>query len=104
MHDTGDPPIYTNVAYPWSLWPPNVPRADNPTAVYRTTFELPDEWVGGMAGGERVYLRLDGVDSACFVWLNGERVGYSQDSRLACEFEITPWLRANDANLLTLQV
>ena len=46
MEGTPDPPIYTNVAYPWQLWPPHVPRNDNPTGVYRTTFTLPELWAG----------------------------------------------------------
>ena len=114
MQGTTDPPIYTNVAYPWSLWPPNVPRGhdENPTACYRTTFSVPAEWLAPSApaqlsslGGhaERLYLRFDGVDSAYYVWLNGSPIGYSQDSRLASEFEVTDHVR-DGSNLLVLQV
>ena len=111
MQDTTDPPIYTNVAYPWALWPPNVPHAEgsNPTGCYRTSFVVPPEWLTSPSAppqlapdAERVYLRFDGVDSGFYAWLNGTAVGYSQDSRLAVEFEVTHLLR-DGPNLLVLQ-
>jgi beta-galactosidase/beta-glucuronidase len=111
-------PIYTNVVYPFPIDPRlyaaglqtladaggkpieevslpsetqaiplRVPHDDNPTGCYRTTFEVPRGW-----RGRRIYLRFDGVGSAFHLWVNGSRVGYSQDSRLPAEFDITDHL------------
>lgn len=121
FHVETDPPIYTNVAYPWQLLPPQVPREQNPTGCYRTVFTLPAEWLTALpasidgygasgaasrdafspnsqADTERVFLRFDGVDAAMYVWLNGELLGYSQDSRLPVEFEVTSLLRGGDGS------
>ena len=92
-----DKPIYTNMRYPFDPDPPRVP-ADNPTGCYRRTFELPAAWAG-----RRVLLVLESADSCCTVWVNGREVGYSQDSRLPAEFEITPFVRPGE-NTLAVQV
>ncbi|GJP68813.1 hypothetical protein CLOP_g25467 [Closterium sp. NIES-67] len=80
-----DPPIYTNIQYPFPIQPPFVPT-DNPTACYRRRFSLPASW-----SGQHITLCFEGVDSAIHVWLNGNYVGYSQDSRLPAEFNVTPF-------------
>ncbi|CAI5956345.1 unnamed protein product, partial [Closterium sp. NIES-65] len=80
-----DPPIYTNIQYPFPIQPPFVPT-DNPTACYRRRFSLPASW-----SGQHITLCFEGVDSAIHVWLNGHYVGYSQDSRLPAEFNVTPY-------------
>jgi len=79
-------PIYSNSRYPFSFnrADPRVPHDDNPIGSYRTTFELPPDWAG-----RRVYLHFAGVDSAFYVWVNGKRVGYSEDSRTPAEFDVT---------------
>ena len=78
-----DQPIYTNVIYPIPVENyPHVPYDDNPTGSYRTHFTVPEEWEG-----RQVLLVFDGVDSACHVWLNGQEVGYSTDSRAACRVQ-----------------
>ena len=77
-------PIYTNVRYPFPLDPPRVPAAVTPVGSYQTGFVVPAAW-----RGRRIFVQLDGVDSACTVWVDGQEVGYSQDSRLPAEFEIT---------------
>ena len=98
-------PQYTNVNYPHkNEWPTIrdrfTGRADyNPVASYRTTFTVPDAW-----DGRRVILRFDGVYSAYCVWVNGQPVGYAEDSKLPSEFDITPFLKQKDANLLAVQV
>ena len=81
-----DPPIYTNVAYPFPPDPPHAP-ADNPTGCYRTHFDLPEAWAG-----REVFVTFESVDSAFILWVNGREVGYSQDSRLPAEFDLTPYL------------
>lgn len=78
-----DIPIYTNTEYPFPLNPPFV-STENPTGCYRKSFILSDEW-----RGRRVFLHFEAVDSAFYAWINGVLVGYSQDSRLPVEFEIT---------------
>ena len=93
-----DKPIYTNVRYPFSADPPHVPHDDNPTGLYRKSFEIPNEWAG-----RQVFLVFDGVDSAFYAWVNGELVGFSKDSRLPAEFNITPYIRPG-RNSLAVQV
>ncbi|XP_022139268.1 uncharacterized protein LOC111010223 isoform X2 [Momordica charantia] len=96
-----DKPIYTNVVYPFPVDPPHVPE-DNPTGCYRTYFHLPEEWKG-----RRILLHFEAVDSAFFVWINGNLVGYSQDSRLPAEFEITEYCHpcgSKSKNVVAVQV
>ncbi|EEF49562.1 beta-galactosidase isoform X1 [Ricinus communis] len=96
-----DRPIYTNVVYPFPLDPPYVPE-DNPTGCYRTYFQIPKEWQG-----RRILLHFEAVDSAFCAWVNGVPVGYSQDSRLPAEFEITEYCYSCDSgksNVLAVQV
>ena len=87
--DVSDKPIYTNVKYPFPCTPPITPDA-NPTGCYLRDFELPEHW----HTGEQVSVLFDGVDSAFYLWCNGQWIGYSQDSRLAAEFDLTPFLQS----------
>ncbi|XP_074592645.1 uncharacterized protein LOC141848510 [Curcuma longa] len=96
-----DCPIYTNVVYPFPMNPPYVP-SDNPTGCYRKSFRIPKEWKG-----RRILLHFEAVDSAFFAWVNGVLIGYSQDSRLPAEFEITDHCYPFDSdkdNVLSVQV
>ncbi|PSS19140.1 Beta-galactosidase [Actinidia chinensis var. chinensis] len=96
-----DRPIYTNVIYPFPVDPPKVPE-DNPTGCYRTYFCLPKGWEG-----RRILLHFQAVDSAFHAWINGVPVGYSQDSRLPAEFEITDSCHpcgSEKKNVLAVQV
>ncbi|OAE24902.1 hypothetical protein AXG93_2931s1450 [Marchantia polymorpha subsp. ruderalis] len=96
-----DQPIYTNIVYPFPINPPKVPE-QNPTGCYRRSFKLPTEWKG-----RRIFISFEGVDSAFYIWINGIFVGYSQDSRLPAEFDITDYCRgaeSNDENTLAVQV
>ncbi|MFL7808461.1 MAG: sugar-binding domain-containing protein, partial [Anaerolineae bacterium] len=85
-----DKPIYTNVQMPFRPDPPYVPQ-ENPTGVYRRTFEVPERWLEG-----EVFVSFGGVESAFYLWVNGERVGYSQGSRLPAEFDITPYVEPGE--------
>lgn len=76
-------PIYTNVQYPFPFNPPYIDR-DNPVGSYLMAFEKPADWIGG-----RVILHFGGVYSGHQVWLNGTLVGYSEDSCLPSEFDVT---------------
>ncbi|CAK9145448.1 unnamed protein product [Ilex paraguariensis] len=96
-----DRPIYRNAGYTFPIDPPNVPQ-DNPTGCYRTYFHLPKEWEG-----RRTLLHFEAVDSAFHAWINGIPVGYSQDSRLPAEFEITDFCHpygSDKKNILAVQV
>ncbi|ENM5739613.1 beta-galactosidase [Vibrio mimicus] len=92
-----DKPIYTNVKYPFEVTPPQVP-SKNPTGCYRHTFNLPQSWAQ-----RRTRIIFDGVDSAFHLWCNGMWVGYSQDSRLSAEFELSDYLQPGE-NLLAVMV
>jgi beta-galactosidase/beta-glucuronidase len=90
-----DKPIYTNVQYPFPIKEyPLVPEDDNPTGSYRKDFDLPELWLGC-----QVFIVFEGVDSAFHLWINGHEAGYSQDSRLPAEFNITPYLIQGKNNI-----
>jgi len=94
-----DKPMYTNVQYPFPIDRlPGVPLDDNPTGHYRRAFTVPDEWAG-----RRLFLTFDGVDSAFYVWLNGQMLGFSKDSRLPAEFDITDFVQLGE-NLVALRI
>jgi beta-galactosidase len=83
-----DVPIYTNIKYPFPCDPPRVP-AENPTGCYSREFTVAADWLA--SGQTRII--FDGVDSAFHLFCNGRWVGYSQDSRLPAEFDLTPSFR-----------
>ncbi len=90
-----DVPMYTNVQYPFPPdYMPEVPKDNNPVGSYRTTFTVPAEWTG-----KQVFIVFDGVDAAFYLWVNEQYVGYSQDSRLPAEFNLTPYLRPGQNTL-----
>jgi beta-galactosidase len=80
-------PIYTNVQYPYPKNPPYIPHEDNPTGSYKRSFDLPDGW-----NGRRVYLHFEAGTAAMYVWVNGQKVGYSQVTKSPAEFDITPYV------------
>ena len=102
-------PIYVSAGYPFKIDPPRVmgePKVDyttykerNPVGQYRRSFQLPAGWE---ARGQTL-LRFEGVMSAFYVWINGERVGYSQGSMEPSEFNITNYLHAGE-NQIALEV
>ena len=92
-----DAPIYTNVQYPIPVNPPYVPK-ENPTGCYSLTFNLNDEWHG--AGQTRII--FDGVNSAFHLWCNGKWIGYSQDSRLPAEFDLSSALQPGKNRLAVM--
>nr|WP_310616571.1 beta-galactosidase [Pantoea cypripedii] len=92
-----DAPIYTNVQYPIPVNPPFVP-ASNPTGCYSLTFNVDDAWL--QQGQTRII--FDGVNSAFFLWCNGQWIGYSQDSRLPAEFDLSGTLRAGNNRLAVM--
>ncbi|MBY0145016.1 glycoside hydrolase family 2 TIM barrel-domain containing protein [Neobacillus niacini] len=97
-----DYPQYTNITYPWEgkedIKPPFAPTKYNPVGQYRTTFSVPKGWES-----QPVYLHFQGVESAFYVWVNGELVGYSEDTFTPAEFDLTPYLIEGE-NLLAVEV
>jgi len=94
-------PTYTNAAYPFAPVnpnPPHIPHDDNPVGSYRTEFTVPAGWKG-----REVFLHFDGVRSAFYLWINGEKIGYSQGSMTPAEFNITKYLRKGK-NILAAEV
>jgi beta-galactosidase len=91
-------PIYRNILLPFPSDPPRIPGNSNETGLYRRAFSLPPGWEG-----QEIFLHFGGVESACYVWLNGQLVGYHEDSFTPAEFRITPFLKPGP-NLLAVQV
>ncbi len=91
-------PHYTNIIYPFEKNPPYIRHDNNPVGSYRHTFTVPNGW-----DGRQVFLHFAGVESAMYVWLNGEDVGYSQGSRTPAEFNVTGHLKPGD-NVLAVEV
>ncbi|PVZ79476.1 beta-galactosidase [Serratia sp. S1B] len=92
-----DAPIYTNVTYPIPVNPPLVPE-QNPTGCYSLTFNVDDGWL--TQGQTRII--FDGVNSAFYLWCNGQWIGYSQDSRLPAEFDISHALQQGENRLAVM--
>lgn len=108
-------PIYTNTLYPWNYDqkascmirpeagkyqlpnPPYVP-AENPTGCYCRTFVLPENFAG-----KEIFLRFDGVETAYYLWVNGQPVGYAEDSKLPSEFNVTEFVQPGE-NTVSLEV
>ena len=109
-----DKPLYCNVVYPFAIpgrvqWPNVIqPRPDNytfatmpnPVGSYRRDFTLPDSW-----DGRDVFIRFNGVEAGFYLWVNGQKVGYSEDSYLPAEFNLTPYLnKKGEKNVLAVEV
>ena len=94
-----DIPIYVNVQYPFPVDDAlSVPHDDNPTGSYRRTFTIPKDWAE-----RQIFLTFEGVDSAFHLWINGEPAGFSKESRLPAEFNITRFIRPGE-NVLAVRV
>lgn len=95
-------PQYVNTMYPWdgveALRPPHISQDHNPVGSYVNNFQLPHAMKG-----KPVYISFQGVESAFYVWLNGEFVGYSEDSFTPAEFDLTPHIREGE-NKLAVEV
>lgn len=95
-------PQYVNTMYPWDghheLRPPEIPTDHNPVGSYVKYFDVPANMQG-----QPVYISFQGVESAFYVWLNGEFVGYSEDSFTPADFDLTPYL-VDGENKLAVEV
>jgi beta-galactosidase len=81
-------PIFTNIKYPFPANEPFIPHELNEVGSYRRDIELPANW-----DGRDVFLHIGAAGAAYYVWVNGERVGYSEDSKLPAEFDVTRFVR-----------
>ena len=90
-------PIYTNITYPHPKNPPYIDHSDNPVGSYRRNFELPLNW-----NNRRVYLHFEGGTSAMYIWVNGEKVGYSENTKSPVEFDITNYVKTGK-NLVAVE-
>ena len=93
-----DIPQYVNLQFPWDgredIWTDDVPTAFNPVASYVKYFTLPEHFQG-----RPLYISFQGVESGMALWLNGQFVGYSEDSFTPSEFELTPYVREGENKL-----
>ena len=89
-----DAPIYTDTRYPFPPNPPYVPTDYNPVGAYIREFTVPASWEG-----MDIFLNFEGVESAYYVWVNGELAGYAEDSRLPSHFNITHLLKKGNNKL-----
>ncbi|WP_443895660.1 glycoside hydrolase family 2 TIM barrel-domain containing protein [Paraprevotella clara] len=95
--------IYSNNGYPWRTQfrpePPFVEERNNYTGSYRKMVTVPADWKG-----ERIYLHVGSATSNLMVWVNGKFVGYSEDSKVSAEFDLTKYLTPGKENLIAMQV
>jgi beta-galactosidase len=94
-----DQPRYNNITYPFPANRPLIPHATNPVGSYRRTFEIPAGW-----SGQDVILHIGAAGSAYRVWVNGKEAGYSEDSKLPSEFDVTKLLTPGNANTVAIQI
>lgn len=90
-----DKPHYTNTTYPWEghewIVPGEIPTEFNPVASYIRTFDVPEDW-----GNDKVRISFQGVESGFALWINGEYVGYSEDTFDASDFDITAYVKKGE--------
>ena len=102
LNGYGDP-IYVNIGYPWRNQyknnPPHVPTEKNHVGSYRREFVIPADW-----SGKDIVAHFGAVSSNMYLWVNGKFVGYSEDSKLEAEFDLTPYVKPGQKNLIAFQV
>ena len=101
LNGYGDP-IYVNVGYPWKNQfrtdPPKIPVANNHVGSYRKEIVIPAEWKN-----KQIFVHFGSVTSNIYLWVNGKYVGYSEDSKLEAEFDLSGYLKPGK-NLIAFQV
>lgn len=89
---------YNNIAYPFPANRPLIPHETNPVGSYRRDITLPADWAG-----QDVVLQIGAAGSAYYVWVNGQKVGYSEDSKLPSAFDVTRFVKPG-RNTVAIQV
>ena len=96
-------PIYVNTGYAWRNQfknnPPQVPTENNNVGSYRREIVIPADWKS-----KDIIAHFGSVTSNMYLWVNGKYVGYSEDSKLEAEFNLTPYLKPGQKNLIAFQV
>lgn len=102
LNGYGDP-IYVNTHYPWQNFfknnPPYVPTQENHVGTYRREIKVPADWKG-----KEIFAHFGSVTSNIYLWVNGKYVGYSEDSKLEAEFNLTKYIVPGQENLICFQV
>lgn len=102
LNGYGDP-VYLNYGYAWRNQyknnPPFVPIKENHVGSYRREIMVPSAWKG-----KDIIAHFGSVTSNMYLWVNGKFVGYSEDSKLEAEFNLTPYLKTGERNLIAFQV
>jgi beta-galactosidase len=93
-----DPPIYSNITYPFKKDPPKIPHEVNTVGSYKRSFKIPDEWKDKV-----IFLHFGAVSSFFYVWVNEQLVGFSKDSKTPAEFDITKYILKGN-NTLSVEV
>ena len=93
-----DVPIYVNITYPFKKNPPFIPHDWNPVGSYKRDFKVPSDWKN-----KEVFLQFGAVSSAFYVWINEQLVGYSEDSKVPAEFNVTKYIKGG-TNSIAVEV
>lgn len=91
-------PMYVNTGFGFRKNPPYIDREDSPTGAYRHEFNIPDNW-----DGRKVFIHFDGGTNSMYVWVNGQKVGYTENAKSPAEFDITKYIRKGK-NILACEV
>ena len=91
-------PIYVNNGFGFRARPPYIDKEDSPAGAYRHEFNIPDNW-----DGRRVFIHFEGATNSMYVWVNGQKVGYTENAKSPAEFDITEYIRKGK-NTLACQV
>lgn len=81
-------PMYVNTGFGFRAKPPYIDREDSPSAAYRHEFVIPDSW-----DGRRVFIHFEGGTNSMYLWVNGQKVGYTQNAKSPAEFDISNYIR-----------
>jgi beta-galactosidase len=81
-------PVFTNIKYPFPINEPFIPHEMNEVGSYRRDFEVPANW-----NGRDVFLHIGAAGAAYYIWVNGQAVGYSEDSKLPSEFDVSRYIK-----------
>ena len=102
LNGYGDP-LYLNIGYAWmnqfKSTPPEIPIKNNHVGSYRKEITVPAAW-----NGKQIIAHFGSVTSNIYLWVNGRFVGYSEDSKLEAEFDLTPYVKPGQKNLIAFQV
>mgnify|MGYP006061400009 FL=1 len=95
---TDDFPLYTNIVYPYEINPPYMPKEYNPVGLYHREFTVDKDW-----NDKQIFIHFGAVNSAFYLWINGEFVGYSEGSKTPAEFDVSKYLNKS-VNQLVMKV